>query len=422
MRHITWVLALAIETGQLAGAFGVHGATLGLHWQQFTTHGGISTVSSWTATLGTMIVHTALGSYAAVAWILTTLVAAGQMEGTLVVAAALRALTTHERITTVAIGAMTTCTMIEVGAANGTCTTLCEATWVHTLLIDASLGGSAFAVGTAAKQVAMLQCVAGVTLIADAQWTMQLNVALCLLRAEVRLLARITAYLVGAGLVIATVRIAGAFRFGWIQLWHLSHALGVRRTVELWWAAADGLVIDYTTNGIQAARMLARITAFLTDASPISRAILVGYALRITASGGSIVHAANAIAATRRRLARVDRIHLTWLLALYERISDHFIGATADGTVIDGLADSSIATNAGTCVHTLGVDTRTILGTVRAQCAFGATTLTHWITREAGQALADCLITLHAANGVQSTWRRVARIRFYWRCYYTCTL
>lgn len=136
--------------------------------------------------------------------------------------------------------------------------------------------------------------------------------AASLLGTKVRLLARITAYLVEAGLVIAAIRIAGAFRFGWIQLWNVSHALGVRRTVELWWAAAYGLVIDHTTNGIQAARMLARITTLLTDASPISRAILVGYTLRITASGGSIVDTANAIAATRRRLARIDGVHLTW--------------------------------------------------------------------------------------------------------------
>lgn len=119
-----------------------------------------------------MIIHTALGSYAAVAWILTTFVAAGQMEGTLVVVAALGAFAAHERITTISIGAMTTGTMIEVGAANGTCAALCEATWVYTLLIDARLGGSTLAVGTAAKQVAMLQCVAGIALIANAQWTM----------------------------------------------------------------------------------------------------------------------------------------------------------------------------------------------------------------------------------------------------------
>lgn len=422
MCDIARVLALAIEAGQLAGAFGIHGAALWLHWQQFTTHCGISTVSSGTATLCTMIVHTTLGSYATVARILTTFIAAGQVEGAFIVAATLRTLATHQRISTISIGAMAAGTMIEVGTADGTSSTLCEATRIHALLIDARLGGSTFAIGATAKKVAMLQCVASVSLIAHAQWTMQLHVATCLLSAEVRLLARITADLIEAGLVIATLRITGTFRFGWIQLGHLAHTLCVRGAIELWRTTADGLVIDHTANGIQTTSMLARIAALLTDAGAISRAILIGHTLRIAAGGSSIVDAANSITATRRWLARIDRIHLTWCLALHEGVANHFVGTTADGTVIDGLADGSVATNAGTGINTLGVDTRTILGTVRAECALGATALTQRITEEARQALAHSLITLYAANGVQSTWRGVARIRFGWWCYHTCAL
>lgn len=404
MCDIARVLALAIEAGQLAGAFSIHGATLWLHWQQFTTHSWVSTVSSGTATLCTVIVHTTLCSYATVARILTTFIAAGQVEGAFIVAATLGTFATYERITTISVGAMAAGTMIEVGTTNGTSAALCEATRVHTLLIDARLGGSTFAIRATAKKVAVLQCVASVSFIAHAQWTMQLNVATCLLCAEVRLLARITADLVEAGLVIATLCIAGTFRFRWIQLGYLAHTLCVRRTIELWWTTADGLVIDHSANGIQTTSMLARIAALLTHTSAISRAILIGHTLRIATGGSSIVYTANSIAATRRWLARIDGFHLTRCLALHEGIANHFVGATADGTVVDGLTDSSVATNAGTGIHTLGVDTRTILGTVRAECALGATTLTQWITKEPGQALAHGLITLHAANGVQSTW------------------
>lgn len=205
MRDITWILALAVEAGQFAGTLGIHGTSLGLNGQQFATHGGITAVSSGTATLGTMVVDTTLSANAAVAWIFTTFISAGEMEGAVVIAAAFRAFATHKRITSIFIGTVTAGTMIEVSATDGASAALRETARIYTLFIDAGLRGSTFSIRTTAEKVTMLERIACVTFITDAERAMELNVATCLLSTQIGLLAGITADLVDTRLIIAAL-------------------------------------------------------------------------------------------------------------------------------------------------------------------------------------------------------------------------
>lgn len=397
MGYIAWVLALAIETGQLAGTFRIHGAALGLDWQQFTAHCWIAAIAGWATALRTMIVHATLGANAAIAGILATLVATGQMEGAFIVVATLGSLATQQRIATIAVRAVTAGTMIEVRATDSSSATLSEGAGIHALLVDAGLGGCTLSVGPTAQQIAVLQCVSSVALVAYAERTMELHVAACLLGTQIGLLARIAADLIDAGLIVGALAIAGALRLRRIQLRHLTHALSIRGAIKLWRATANGLVIDNTTNCIEATRLLARITAFLADASAIARAVFVRHTLRIAASGSTVVHTADAVAATRRWLTHIN-VNIAWRFALHKWISNHVVGTGADRAVIDGLTDSAISAHSNAGIDALVIYTGSILGAIRAECAFRSTALAQWVTKEAGEAFTDSLISLHAAH------------------------
>jgi len=97
MSNIARILAFSIEASQFAGALGIHRTSLGLYGNQVAAHGRIAAISSRTTALGAVIVDTTLSTYAAVAGILATFIAASKMEGTLVIAAAFRTLATHKR-------------------------------------------------------------------------------------------------------------------------------------------------------------------------------------------------------------------------------------------------------------------------------------------------------------------------------------
>lgn len=225
MGDITGVLALAAEAGQLAGTLCIHSTALRLGRDQVTSDSRVATETNRAAALGTMVVHAALGSNAAVAGILAALVAAGQMEGALVVRAALGTFATHQGIATISFRTVAPGTVVEVRPADGSRAALGEATRIHALLVDAGLRGGALAVRSAAQKVAVLQGVAGVSLVADAQRSVELDVAAGLWGAQVRLLAGISAHLVDAGLVVGAVPVADALRLGgWISGICLRHS------------------------------------------------------------------------------------------------------------------------------------------------------------------------------------------------------
>jgi len=113
---------------------------------------------------------------------------------------------------------------------------------------------------------------------------------------------------------------------------------------------------------------------------------------------------------------------LAWFLALDEGIAHHVGGTTAHRAVVDRLTNSSESTLSHAGIHTLGVDARPILGTVRAEGALWATALGLRITKESGQALAHGLFVLHPAKGIGSTGRRIARIRWRRWCQLSGTL
>lgn len=118
--------------------------------------------------------------------------------------------------------------MIEVRAADSSSATLSEGAGIHTLLVNAGLGGCTLSVGATAQQIAVLQCVSSVAFVAYAERTMALHVAACLLCTQIGLLARIAAELIDARLIVGALAIAGALRLRRIQLRHLTHALSIR--------------------------------------------------------------------------------------------------------------------------------------------------------------------------------------------------
>lgn len=158
-------------------------------------------------------------------------------------------------------------------------------------------------------------------------------------------------------------------------------------------------MIDNTTNGVEATRLLTWITAFLTDASAIPGAVFVRHTLRIAASGSTVVYTADTVAATRRWLAQIN-VNITWRFALHKWISYHVVGTGAYRTVIDGLTDSAISAHSNAGIDALIIYTSSILGAIRAECAFRSTALAQWVTKEAGEALTNSLISLHAAHRV----------------------
>lgn len=299
MSYRARVLALAAEAGQFARTFRIHGATLRLCRYQVASYGWVATKSGWAAALGTVVVHTALGADAAVARILTSFIAAGQMEGAFVIRAALGTVAAHLRIAAVSVQTVASSTVIEVRTTDGSGSALRKSARIDTLLVNTGFRSSTLSVGSASQEIAVLQGVSGVSLVADAQWTVQLDVATGLGGAEIRLLAGITADLVDAGLVVGAVAIANALRLRWLDLLHLAQALGVWRAVEVRWAAADGLVVDGTTDGIDAAGIQAWISALLANTCPVPGAVFVDHTLRIAAGGSSVVDATDSVAATR---------------------------------------------------------------------------------------------------------------------------
>lgn len=413
MSYRARVLALAAEAGQFARTLRVHGATLRLGRYQVASYGWVATESGRAAALSTVVVHTALGADAAVARILTPFVAAGQVEGALVIRAALGTVAAHQRIAAVSVQAVAPSTVIEVRPTDGSSSALRKSARIDTLLVNTGFRSGALSVGSASEEIAVLQGISGVSLVADAQRAMQLDVATGLGGAEIRLLAGIAAHLVDAGLVVGAVAVADALRLRGLDLLHLAQTLGVWRAVEVWWAAADGLVVDGTTDGIDAAGVQAWISALLANARPVPGAVFVDHTLRIAAGGSSVVDATDSVAAARRWLARIHRLRLARSLALDEWIAHHVGRTAAHRTVVDGLANGSESAFAHAGVHALGVDAGPILGTVRAQGTLRSAALDQRISEESWQAFAHRLLVLLSAYGVGAAGRGVARIR--WR-------
>lgn len=218
MRDIARVLALAAEAGQFAGTLRIHGAALRLCWHKVTSYCRVATEASWTTTLGTMVLHAALGSDATVARVFAAFIATGEVEGTFIIGSALWTFTTHQRIAAVSVQAMAPSSVIEVSPTNGSRSALCETTRIHALLVNTSLVGGTFTIRSASQKVAVLQGVSSISLIADAQWPVELDMATRLWGADVRLLAWIAANLVDAGLVIGAITVTDAFRLGlWLR-------------------------------------------------------------------------------------------------------------------------------------------------------------------------------------------------------------
>lgn len=145
LRHRAWILTFAIEAGQLAGTVRVHGTLwCDLGFFEHTANQRIATVARWAATLCAMIVDTTLSADTAIAWIFTTFILAGQIEGALVVACTFGSFTAQQWIAAITVGAMTACLVIVVGTADGIRATLRVWARIGTLFIDASLGGGAF--------------------------------------------------------------------------------------------------------------------------------------------------------------------------------------------------------------------------------------------------------------------------------------
>lgn len=102
---------------------------------------------------------------------------------------------------------------------------------------------------------------------------------------------------------------------------------------------------------------------------------------------------------------------LHWVAA-DKRIAFHAIGATAVGYVIEHLANSRGRTSAGTWIHALMTHTSKIAGAIRVQYTFWATA-NERISLVFGNTGALTIVTL----GIGTTWRRVAWILRYWRCF-----
>lgn len=106
-------------------------------------------------------------------------------------------------------------------------------------------------------------------------------------------------------------------------------------------------------------------------------------------------------------------------MTFYEWIANHWTGTTTYWIVIGGLALSTITADAGAWIDTLGVDASLILGTIRAERTFGATTLTLWIAEEARQTFANSLIALYFAHCICAARCWIAWVTtFLWYVYY----
>lgn len=122
--------------------------------------------------------------------------------------------------------------------------------------------------------------ISSVSFMTHAQRTMQLNMALGILTANLSLRARIPTFLIDASLIIRAFLIPGAFRF-WYDNICLSCAFNEWRSIISSWASANRLVVNSLADSVDTASIYARISAFLVDASTIERAIFVGDTFRI---------------------------------------------------------------------------------------------------------------------------------------------
>lgn len=231
-----------------------------------------------------MIVHATLGVLAAVARILAALLATGQRVRTLGVDGALGSHAAAERITGVAVETVTGRVVAVVGSALRIAAALDLRACVDTIAIDARIRCRTVAVRTASDLEATGQTVAGVTVAAHAQRSMQLHMALGIRAARVALRARIATLLRDARPVVGAVLVARALRSrlgsGFVAL---RQALHVRRTVVSARTRTLRPMVDRRAQRVLSASVHTRIAALLCEARPICGAVLVDDALRIGA-------------------------------------------------------------------------------------------------------------------------------------------
>lgn len=232
-----------------------------------------------------------------------------------------------------------------------------------------------------------------------------------ILAANAQLHARIHTLLIDAGLVIATLRIAFAFRSQRDDFVAWQCALHVRRPKEARRTRADRLMVDHAANGVQAAGRVARVAALLVEAAAVQRAVVVGDALGIRADGVVVDHLTVAVRVARRRQARVGRLVFDghWP-ALDERIAERLIGTRANRAVVDGSARCAVAAHVRARVDASVVHARLGARAVRADDALRVAAGAGRPTRVAGDALANGHAAAGAAHGVHAARRRVAWI------------
>lgn len=156
--------------------------------------------------------------------------------------------------------------------------------------------------------------------------------------------------------------------------------LHFRRSNILRWTSADGPMIDDLAESIHSASVSARISAFLTVASFISRTILIDDTFWIGTACDAIQYSALAVWTAGRRTARI-----CWFFLLdtqFERISYEWWWTATNWTVIDykTFGVESAYTNAW--VDTFQVHTSLVSWTVGTDGAFWSAISARCIAKE----------------------------------------
>lgn len=184
----------------------------------------------------------------------------------------------------------------------------CERARIDTFSVDASLNWRTIAVRATSDLEASSLCVSGVAVPTDAHCSVGLWATVGVFSANSWTgRARILAAFVDASFVVGTFAILKTFRFGSWYFYVLQATLHFGRADVVRRTRTDPFVIDRLAEGVDAARVVARISTFLVVTSLISGTVLVDDTFRIDAGRGSVYHAALSVEAAWRWVARIWR-------------------------------------------------------------------------------------------------------------------
>jgi hypothetical protein len=241
-----------------------------------------------------MVGHMALSSRSAVTRVSALFILTGQIVGALVVTGTFRSGATDHGITAVAVYTVASGVVVVIGLAIGICAALSVPAWVDTVSIYAGFGGRTIGIGPTSDLVTSTLGITRESFATGANRSVQLHATFGILGANsISGGAWVDTLLVHAGLVVGTLGVGRAFwLWNWVHLWR---TLDKRRSNIAVGTRTNGLVIDHTTDGVQAASADARVATFLVVASAIGRAVRVDHTFGVLATGHTVDDTAYAV-------------------------------------------------------------------------------------------------------------------------------